>query len=147
MSGVTKEDAARAVERLRVAEAKLARRRQTDCGPSETARAAMRFVYDSADSDRPVTPTEIAAHVGVSTASMAGILQHLRKGGLVTFQRNPDDGRSKFVVPVDRSGDLEDVDPLSAHVRRLAERLTVDEASTLMGFLDKVTAAVDRECR
>ena len=35
-------DAARAVEMLRLSEARLTRRRQTGCGPSENARAAMR---------------------------------------------------------------------------------------------------------
>ncbi|TQJ30776.1 MarR family winged helix-turn-helix transcriptional regulator [Microbacterium sp. SLBN-146] len=143
----TKDEAARAVERLRVAEARLSRRRQTQCGPSETARAAMRFIYDSADESRPITPTDIAEHVGVSTASMAGILHGLRQGGLVTFTKNPDDGRSKFVVPLDRNADLEDFDPLTTHIRRLAERLSAEDAAVLSHFLDQVTSAVERECR
>ncbi|WP_194384835.1 hypothetical protein [Microbacterium luteum] len=33
-------DAARSIERLRLAEGRLARRRQNECGPSENARAA-----------------------------------------------------------------------------------------------------------
>ncbi|GAA1851514.1 MarR family winged helix-turn-helix transcriptional regulator [Microbacterium koreense] len=139
--------AAHAVERLRVAEARLARRRQSACGPSETARAAMRFVYDCADEGRRVTPTQVAEHVGVSTASMAGILQRLKSGGLVTFVGNPDDGRSKFVVPTDRSADLEDIDPLSAHIRSMADTLSAEKAAVLQRFLDQVTAAVERECR
>lgn len=139
--------AAHAVERLRVAEARLARRRQTACGPSETARAAMRFVYDCADEERSVTPTQVAEHVGVSTATMAGILQGLKAGGLVTFVSNPDDGRSKFVVPTDRSADLEEIDPLSARIRSMAADLSPDDAAVLERFLDQVTAAVERECR
>ncbi|WP_127475737.1 MarR family winged helix-turn-helix transcriptional regulator [Microbacterium sulfonylureivorans] len=138
--------AARAVERLRLAEARLARRRQTECGPSETARAAMRYILERSDAGRDATPTEIAEHLGLSTASVTGILQRLRGGGLITFARNPDDGRSKRVVPVDRSTDLDDVDPLTAKIRGFAEALTAREAEHVARFLEAVTEAVDREC-
>lgn len=140
-------DAARAVERLRLAEARLARRRQTQCGPSETARAATRYIYERADDGLDVTPTEIAEHLGLSTASVTSILQRLRGGGLITFVRNPDDGRSKRVVPVDRSTDLEDIDPLTARIREFASGLTEREAEHVARFLEAVTEAVDGECR
>lgn len=139
-------DAARAVERLRLAEARLARRRQTECGPSETARAATRFIYEKADAGEDVTPTEIAEHLGLSTASVTGILQRLRAGGLISFARNPDDGRSKRVLPVDRSADLEDIDPLTARIREFAAGLTEREAAHVARFLDAITEAVDDEC-
>ncbi|MFE7844461.1 MarR family winged helix-turn-helix transcriptional regulator [Microbacterium sp. NPDC057407] len=140
-------DAARAVERLRLAEARLARRRQTECGPSETARAATRYIYEKADAGEDVTPTEIAEHLGLSTASVTGILQRLRGGGLITFVRNPDDGRSKRVIPIDRSVDLEDIDPLTAKIRDFAVGLSQREAEHVVRFLEAVTEAVDNECR
>ncbi|WP_461472551.1 MarR family winged helix-turn-helix transcriptional regulator [Microbacterium sp. HJ5] len=138
--------AARAVERLRLAEARLARRRQTACGPSETARAAMRYILERADAGDPATPTDIAAHLGLATASVTGILHRLRGGGLISFVRNPDDGRSKRVVPVDRATDVEDVDPLTARIRQFAGGLTEREAEHVARFLDAVSDAVDREC-
>ncbi|MDY0911113.1 MarR family winged helix-turn-helix transcriptional regulator [Microbacterium sp. CFBP9034] len=138
--------AALAVERLRLAEARLARRRQTQCGPSETARAAMRYILERADDGSPATPTEIAEHLGLATASMTGILHRLRGGGLITFQRNPDDGRSKRVVPVDRSADIDEIDPLTARIREFAGGLTEREADHVARFLEAVTEAVDGEC-
>lgn len=138
--------AARAVERLRLAEARLARRRQTACGPSETARAAMRYILERSDAGDDATPTEIAEHLGLSTPSVTGILQRLRGGGLITFVRNPDDGRSKHVVPTDRSTDVEDVDPLTAKVREFAAALSERESEHVARFLDAVADAVDREC-
>ena len=86
--------AARAVERLRLAEARLARRRQTDCGPSENARAAMRLILERADAGLSVTPTEIAQSLAVSTASVTGMLDRLHAGGLITLAANPADRRS-----------------------------------------------------
>lgn len=141
------ESVARAVERLRLAEASLSRRRQTDCGPSETARAAMRLVYDSADAGRRVTPTDIAASLGISTPTATTILKRLHDGGLVSFERNPDDGRSKYVVPTDRTADAEGVDPLAERVRALTRGLDAETAATVSALLDAITEAVDAECR
>lgn len=139
-------DAAYAVERLRLSEAKLSRRRQTDCGPSENARAAMRFILDRSDEGEDVTPTAIAQHLGVSTASVTGMLDRLHQGGLIGFAENPRDRRSKLVRPFDRDIDLEDVDPLTAHIRRLAEDLSPEAAGEVALFLARVREAVDLEC-
>lgn len=138
--------AARAVERLRLSESRLSRRRQTDCGPSENARAAMRFILERADEGEGVTPTEIAQHLGVSTASVTGMLDRLRTGGLIAFAANPNDRRSKLVTPFDRETDLEDVDPLTAQIRALADALPPDTAAQVADFLARVREAVDREC-
>lgn len=138
--------AARAVERLRLAEARLARRRQAQCGPSETARAATRYILEKSDAGEHVTPTQIADHLGISAASVTSILDRLHSGGLISFQRNPDDGRSKRVVPVDRSADLEDIDPLAARIRDLASRLGAQEAEHLARFLEEIADEVDEEC-
>ncbi|WP_036329268.1 MarR family transcriptional regulator, partial [Microbacterium sp. B19] len=93
MTIVTEDDpstvAARAVERLRLAEARLARRRQTDCGPSENARAAMRLILERTDEGGTVTPTEIAQALAVSTASVTGMLDRLAAGGLIGFAPIP----------------------------------------------------------
>jgi DNA-binding MarR family transcriptional regulator len=143
----TIENAARAVERLRLAEARLARRRQTQCGPSESARAAMRLILERSDDGKHVTPTDIADHLGMATASVSELLNRLKAGGLITFTRNPDDGRSKLVVPVDRSTDIDDIDPLTSQIRSLGSGLTEREAEAVTRFLEAVTTAVDGECR
>lgn len=141
------ESVARSVERLRLAEASLSRRRQTDCGPSETARAAMRLVYDSADAGKRITPTDVAASLGISTPTATTILKRLHDGGLVSFERNPDDGRSKYVVPTDRTMDADGVDPLADRVRSLARDLDADTAAAVSALLDAIADAVDGECR
>ena len=138
--------AALAVERLRLSEARLSRRRQNDCGPSENARAAMRFVLDRTDAGETVTPTAIAQHLGVSTASVTGMLDRLHNGGLIAFAPNPVDRRSKLVMPFDRDADLEDIDPLTARIRELAEEIPDEAAAHIARFLDRVRDAVDQEC-
>ncbi|MCG7416244.1 MULTISPECIES: MarR family transcriptional regulator [Microbacterium] len=151
MTIVTEEEssrvAARAVERLRLAEARLARRRQTDCGPSENARAAMRLILERADEGATVTPTEIAQALGVSTASVTGMLDRLHAGGLIGFVANPADRRSKFVVPFDRTSDADAVDPVTARIREFALDLPEGAADHVVEFLDRVREVVDAECR
>ena len=142
-----KMDAARSIERLRLAEGRLARRRQNECGPSEHARAATRFIFDKSDEGVPVTPTDVAEHLDISTPSVTGILNRLYTGGIITFLRHPDDGRSKYVVPLDRDGDIDGIDPLTAQIRGLADTLTADQAAAVAAFIDLVTDAVDDECR
>jgi DNA-binding MarR family transcriptional regulator len=144
--GGAAEAVARAAERLRLAESRLSRRRQNDCGPSENARAAMRFVYDRADAGEEATPTSIAEHLGISTAAVTGMLDRLHAGGLLTFQPNPRDGRSKLVVPLDRSSDADGIDPLTAQIRRMAEELSPSVAGEVAKFLSKLTGVVDQEC-
>ncbi|OZD31252.1 hypothetical protein CH252_39970 [Rhodococcus sp. 06-1477-1B] len=138
--------AALAVERLRLAEARLARRRQTDCGPSENARAAMRLILERADAGVTVTPTEIAQTLAISTASVTGMLDRLRAGGLIDFMANPADRRSKFVIPFDRSTDPDAIDPVTARIREFALGLPDDTADQVAAFLDRVREVVDAEC-
>jgi DNA-binding MarR family transcriptional regulator len=143
----TDDRVARAVERLRLAEAGLARRRQTDCGPSENARMAMRYVFERTDAGEDVTPTAIAEHLEISTAAVTGILERLHAGRMLAFTANPKDGRSKLVVPFDRSTDVDDIDPLTAAVRGFAADMSPDLVEEVAAFFEKVVSAVDAECR
>lgn len=106
----------------------------------------MRLIWERSDAGRRITPTELADHLEISTASVTGMLQRLHDGGLVSFVRNPDDGRSKFVVPFDRGASSDEIDPLGARVRAHAATLTPSEAERIARFLDAVTDAVDVEC-
>lgn len=148
-SGTSDEDhavaAVRAVERLRLAEARLARRRQADSGPSENARAAMRLILERADDGLNITPTEIAHALGVSTASVTGMLDRLNLAGLVCFVANPSDRRSKYVIPFDRGLDDEAIDPVTARIREFAGDLPDVAIDQVAAFLDRVSEVVDAE--
>jgi hypothetical protein len=142
-----RKDAAQAVERLRLAEASLSRRRQTECGPSENARAAMRFILERADVNESVTPRAVAAHLGVSAAAVTGILDKLHAGRMIAFRPNPDDRRSKLITPFDRSMDADDIDPVTARIRDAAAELDPAVADAVADFIERITRTVDLECR
>ncbi|MGP3535816.1 MarR family transcriptional regulator [Microbacterium sp. RD1] len=106
----------------------------------------MRYILERSDEGEAVTPTEIAQHLNVSTASVTGMLDRLHSGGLIAFESNPRDRRSKLVVPFDRDTDLSDVDPLTAAIRGFAAELSEREAAHVAEFLTRVREAVDNEC-
>lgn len=135
------------VEELRRAEAHLARRRQTACGPSETDRSAMRFILESTDDARPVTPTDLARHLGITTASTTALLDRLGRGQMIEVRPHPEDRRKRLVIPVDRSDDPDVIDPLTATIRELSDDLSAQEAELVNGFLARITDAVKRECQ
>lgn len=135
------------VEELRRAEAHLARRRQTACGPSETDRTAMRFILEAADEELPITPTDLAKHLGISTASTTALLDRLGRGQMIDLRPHPDDRRKRLVVPVDRNDDPDLIDPLTAAIRDLSDELAPQEAELVNGFLTRITDAVKRECQ
>lgn len=141
------DDAAWAAEELRRAEAHLARRRQSRCGPSDTDRQAWRFVLERSDSGESTTPKQLADHLGITTASTTKLLQRMKAASLLQLRANPDDRRSKLVVPVDRNDDPDLVDPLTTEIRGIAQSLSGDEARIVASFLRRVVAAVDEDCR
>ena len=135
----------RAVDALRIAEAQLARRRQSDCGPSQTSREALRLVADAADRGEPITPSQVAQRVGVSNSAMTPVLKRLVDTGLIAFRKSPTDARSKTIVPTDRT-DPDTVDPLAARIRTLADDLPPATAHDVAVFLERVRRVVDDEC-
>lgn len=140
-------DTAKAVEELRLAEAHLSRRRQTACGPSDTDRMAMRFILEGADEGREVTPSSLAQHLGMTTASVTALLDRLGRGEMIYVRQHPDDKRKRLVTPVDRSDDPDVIDPLTATIRNLSADLSDQEAELISGYLRKITDAVKRECQ
>jgi DNA-binding MarR family transcriptional regulator len=135
-------DVARSVEQLRLAEAKLARRRAVQAGLGDTDRAALRFVLECCGRGDTVTPSAIATELSLSPAAVTSLVDRLVSNGLVTQTPNPDDRRSKLIEPVDPSLDRDEIDPLTARIRAIAGELTGRDAFIVSAFLERVAEAV-----
>jgi len=140
-------EVAHAVEQLRLAEAQLSRRRQSRCGPGDTERVALQFILDRNDRGEPATPTALAKHLAITTASTTGVLDRLVANGLIARLPSPTDRRSSVLVPGDRRIDVDGMDPLSAPIAALASALPESDAATVRMFLEQVTRMVTRHCR
>jgi DNA-binding MarR family transcriptional regulator len=140
-------DVAAAIEGLRLAEAQLARRRQTTCGPSETDRRAARLVYERADAGAPVSPNDVAAFMGLSSAATTQLLDRLERGHVIDRMPHPTDRRRKLLVPTERRDARAQPDPLTEKIRELAGDLPVSQARAFSELLRAVTDDIDAECR
>lgn len=134
-------DVAGILERLRLAEARLARQREHQSGMNETDRAAMRFLLERTDSEE-VTPGMIARALHLSPAAGTALMDRLVARGLVVVTGHPRDRRKKLVRPFDRTIDPDHLDPLTMRLRSLAEDLPAGEARVVARFLEDVLATV-----
>lgn len=143
LAGRPETDVVHALARLRTAQAHMLRRRQSMQGLGESDGAALRLVVDRVDDD-PVTPTDIATHLGLTTSAVTSLVDRLGKAGLIETMPHPTDRRRKIIVPTE--GALA-VDPLEAHIQDLVEELSTRSRLLVVGFLDRVVAAVEDEAR
>lgn len=132
-----------ALEELRLAEARLDRRRQGRT-PTSRERAAARFVFERADVDDPATPSELADHLGISQSTASELIARLVDDGIVATRPHPDDGRSKVLSPVNRNDHVEGEDALTDEIRVAVGRLTDDQAVAVRDFLEHLRELVDR---
>ncbi|WP_207455892.1 MarR family winged helix-turn-helix transcriptional regulator [Desertivibrio insolitus] len=139
-------DVAGVVERLRLAEARLHRRRQTICGPSEIDRAAVRFVYRAYDRNEPLTAKQLGQLLDISSAATTSLLDRLSGVGLVTRAPHPTDRRAIMLTPTDRRKDLDAIDPLSKQIAEAARELDREQSQAVRAFLGRVVDLVEREC-
>lgn len=136
-----------AVERLRLAEARLGRQRAGTAGLNDADRAAVRYITELGDRGVDVTPTMLASHLHLSPSTVTGLVDRLVAKELVSLVPHPRDRRSKILVLFDRSIDPDVVDPLTARLREISARLTPRDAEVIADFLHEVTKAVREQPR
>lgn len=134
-------DVARILERLRLAEAKLARQREQQTGLNETDRAAMRYLLERIDAEE-VTPGMIARALHLSPASGTALIDRLVARRLVVVESHPRDRRKKLVRPFDRNIDPDHLDPLTMQLRTIAAELPPSDARIVATFLEEVLSSV-----
>lgn len=136
-------DVVQALARLRTAESHMMRRRRAMQGLGESDGAALRLVVERVGV-APVTPTEIATHLGLTTSAVTSLVDRLDRSGLVATQPHPTDRRRKIIVPTDEALA---VDPLDAHVHDLVDELSARSRLLIVGFLDRIARAVEEQAR
>jgi len=93
----------------------------------------------------PLTPTELAGRLGVSTAATTLVLNRLEAAGHVRRERHPTDGRKLIVTASEESARRaqERVAPLIAGVEAVVADLDAAERATVQAFLDRLLAVYD----
>lgn len=136
-------DVARAVEKLRLAEARLTRRRERAGGLIESDRMALLYILDRQRAAVPLTSTELGEHIGITSGATSTLLARLRAAGLVALVPYPGDLRRKLIVPTGDAPDA-DHDPVGSAVRLLASQLSEEEQDLVERFVLHVALLVGR---
>ncbi len=91
-------------------------------------------------SDGPMTPSQLAEHLKVTTAAATQIVDRLERAGHVTRQRQAGDRRKICVVPLEDSIDRAFVQlaPMLEGLDRVIGGLSPADRQVIEGFLDQV---------
>lgn len=133
---------AQLIEQLRLAEAKLARQRQTASGLNDTDRAAVRYILENSDTADAMTPSVLAGALHLTPPAVTSVVDRLVRGGFITVTPHPTDRRKKIIEPFDRTIDPDHVDPLTTRIRGIAADLSPTDAAVVTAFLERVLNAV-----
>lgn len=91
------------------------------------------------------TPSLLAEHMGVTRASVTGLLDGLEKDGYIVREHSADDRRSMKIVMTDKAREhMEDIVPVHfKRITRLMNHLDADERAALFSIMSKLQAGVE----
>lgn len=141
-------DAVRVLEALREyrsAETAMRRRTKKAMGMGETDLLALRYLLEAGRAGTPLGPRALAGKLGISTASTTALLDRLAKSGHIRREPHPRDRRALVIVATE-SSDAEvraTLGPMHRRMMEAAERLSPEQADTVVEFLHAVRDAVD----
>lgn len=134
-----------ALRDYRSAEAAMRRRTRSSMGMGETDLLALRYLLESERVGRDVGPKELAARLGITSASMTSLVDRLVQSGYVTREPHPTDRRALVLRPT--AGSDEDVrrtlDGMHRRMLDVAASLSRGESLVVVDFLRRVREAIE----
>ena len=134
-----------AYERFRRADAAFYQRIRSLTGMGDNELRLVQYVLRAHREGRAVKPTEIARHLGVSSASTTALLDRLERAGSLQRLSHPTDRRSILIAPTaEVEGRLSaTVEEYGRRLAELAGELSDQERATVERFLAALTDAAD----
>ena len=135
-----------ALQIYRAAEAAMRRRTGSAMGIGDNDLLALRLILDNTAAGRTTAAKDVAAYLGVSSASTSALIDRLVRGGFVERRPSRTDKRAIELVPT--AAALGETGPqLTAAQQEIAAataELSPDEAETVTKFLVRMRETVDR---
>jgi DNA-binding MarR family transcriptional regulator len=130
-----------ALGRLRDAEQQLSEASQRYMKLGRSDMRALHFLIVAQHTQNVITPSAIAAHLGISSASTTKLLDRLEAGGHIMRTPHPNDRRALAITVTEetREAAMQTVGRLQAKRFHAAARLTSEERATVIRFLDDMT--------
>lgn len=91
----------------------------------------------------PLTPTDLAARLGITTAAMTTSIDRLAALGHATRVPNPADRRGVLVVPTPESTRraMDSILPMVSGIDRVLDEFTEEERAVIVDYLKRVIEA------
>ncbi len=126
---------------LRDAEQRLSEASQKYMKLGRSDMRALHFLIVAHHRGVVITPSAIAAHLSISSASTTKLLDRLAAGGHIVRAPHPSDRRALAITVTDetREAAMETVGRLQAKRFHAAARLTSEERAVVIRFLDDMT--------
>jgi DNA-binding MarR family transcriptional regulator len=138
-------DIINALREFRTSESAMRRRTRSSAAMGETDLLALRYLIDADAAGTGIRPTELAARLGITSASMTSLVDRLVASGYVTRQPHPSDRRALLLRPTPGADEEVRHNLNQMHTRMLeaAESLSQEEIRAVMHFLMRMREAVD----
>ncbi|MFI8281045.1 MarR family winged helix-turn-helix transcriptional regulator [Streptomyces sp. NPDC085929] len=130
--------------RLMTAGARLDRASEVHFSRSGLSTGRYRLLVDLEDSDGEKSPSQLARSLGVSRATVTGLVGGLEREGLVARRASAEDGRGAVVVLTARGAQrLRDMAADHfARLEALANGLSADERGLFLDLLERITQRI-----
>ncbi|RLK52629.1 MarR family winged helix-turn-helix transcriptional regulator [Microbacterium telephonicum] len=134
-----------ALARYRLAHDAMNARARQNSGMTDNELRIVQFLMTERDDSRAVTPTLIARHLGITSASTTALLDRLEKSGAIERARHPSDRRSLHITATAHAEELVDstVGAFTDETRRIASELSPFERDAVARFFDHLAEAAD----
>ncbi|MGO4490735.1 MarR family winged helix-turn-helix transcriptional regulator [Arthrobacter sp. 2YAF22_2] len=138
-----------ALRNYRAAEVATRKATRDSMGMGETDLLALRYLLRAQSAGDQVGPKDLSRRLGITTASTTSLIDRLVGSGHVRREPHPTDRRSLVIVPT-AGTDAEVRATLGDMHRRMlavAEELSAEDSRVVVGFLQRMTEALDGPAR
>jgi DNA-binding MarR family transcriptional regulator len=135
-----------ALRRYRAAETAMRRRTRDTMGMGETDLLAVRYLLQAQRSGRKISPKDLAAYLGISSASTTILIDRLVKSNHVRREPHPTDRRALVITPTTETDDevRATLGVMHRRMMSIAEGLSPADAHVVATFLEQMRSAVDQ---
>ncbi|NDK32749.1 MarR family transcriptional regulator [Nesterenkonia sp. Hz 6-5] len=130
------------LRRWHSAERRMSEKARKDMELGETDMRALRYIIAAQVNERLATPSELAHHLGISTAAVTKVLDRLADRHHIRRLPHPQDRRSTAIEATEetRRAARKAVGRTHAGRFNVAAALTAEEREIIIGFLDALSA-------
>jgi DNA-binding MarR family transcriptional regulator len=128
----------RSVRRFRRADQEMRRRMSAGMDMNETDMQALQLVIETENRGRLLTPRELAAYLGISSASTTKLLDRLTASGHLTRSPHPSDRRSLVLASTAHAHDeiRDRLAQMHARMAEIARSVPADSRTVVVDFLE-----------